>query len=569
MPTKTVTLTAVNDDPANTGSLPTDVTVTEDVTSSVDLSAVNFSDVDAGNNLITVTLRTSNGGKIWASSDFDVTVLGSGTGTLTLTGGVADLNNFFSSATRFQYLHGTPHTAGDNADTIQVEINDGGNTGTGGGTTIILGTVNVDITPVNDAPPVANDDAYAVDEDITLTADWWNTNWNRRQQLTFDNLAQAETLTDFPVLIILNSGNIDYTQTNDDGSDLRFFAADGTPLAYEIEQWNEGGDSSVWIRVPEITGNSDSSSIWMYYGNAAAQPATDAADVWDSNFVGVWHLNQEQSGTGNIGVYKDSTGTGNNGIDRVAATGQEGQITDGQEFGDSDWIEIAHDASLDLKDSMTISFWIKPTSDSGTFNRVVEKGLWGYGNSYYFGGGDGTNDLTFYLNGQEVFDTENDVLKVGEWQQATVSYTSNGDGTGTARLYLNGVEIDTGNYTNGAVPGNTGRLAIGHSDPDYDFDGFIDEVQISDTDRSADWIAAQYQTTKNQFGVEFVQFGGEESAPAIGGVLSNDTDVDGDALTVTLVDGPDNAQSFTLNKDGTFTYTPTANFMGPTTLPMR
>ena len=38
------------------------------------------------------------------------------------------------------------NTNGDNADTIQVEINDNGNTGTGGGTNIDLGTVNVDIT---------------------------------------------------------------------------------------------------------------------------------------------------------------------------------------------------------------------------------------------------------------------------------------------------------------------------------------------------------------------------------------------------------------------------------------
>ena len=560
--TKTVTLTAINDDPTNTGSLPADVTVTEDVISFVDLSAANFSDVDAGSNLITVTLRTGTGGKIWASSDFDVSVLGSGTGTLTLTGGVADLNNFFSSATRFQYLHGTPHTAGDNADTIQVEINDGGNTGTGGGTTIILGTVNVDITAVNDAAPVATDDAYTVNEDNTLTIDWWDTDWTRRQQLTLDNLAQTETLTDFPVLVILNSSNIDYAQTKDDGSDLRFFAADGTPLAYEIEQWNEGGDSSVWVRVPQITSSSNSDSIWMYYGNSGAESAEDTAGVWDGNFVGVWHLNEEQGGTGSAGVYQDSTSHGNTGIDRVAATGQDGQVTDGQEFGSNDWIEIAHDASLDLTDSMTISFWIKPTSDSGTFNRVVEKGLWGYNDSYYFGGGNGTNDLTFYLNGQEVFDTPDDVLTVGEWQHAAVSYTSNGDGTGTARLYLNGVEIASGNYTNGAVPGNSGRLAIGHSDPLYDFDGFIDEVQISDTDRSADWIAAQYLATKNQFGAEFVQFGGEESAPTVGGVLSNDTDVDGDPLTATLVSGPTQAASFVLNKDGTFTYTPTADYAG-------
>ena len=303
--------------------------------------------------------------------------------------------------------------------------------------------MTITVNPVNDVPTSA-DDSYTVDEDATLTADWWDTDWTRRQQLTLDNLAQSETLTDFPVLIVLNSGNIDYTQTKDDGSDLRFFAADGTPLAYEIEQWNEGGDSSVWVRVPHITGGSNSDSIWMYYGNAAATPPADPAGVWDSNFVGVWHLNEEQAGIGGTDVYEDSTSYGNHGIDRVAATGQEGQITDGQEFGANDWIEIAHETSLDLKDSMTISFWIKPTSDSGTFNRVVEKGLWGYNNSYYFGGGDGINDLTFYLNGQEVIDTADGVLTVGVWQHAAVSYTSNGDGTGTARLYLNGARDRNG-----------------------------------------------------------------------------------------------------------------------------
>ncbi len=148
----TINVTALNDDPANDGSLPSDVTVTEDVQGFIDLSSVVLRDVDAGNGLLTVTLSTSTGGKLWAFSDLDVTVSGSGTSTLTLSGGLADLNNFFSSATRFSYQHGTTHTAGDNADTIQVSINDNGNTGTGGSGTIVLGTVNVDITAVNDAP---------------------------------------------------------------------------------------------------------------------------------------------------------------------------------------------------------------------------------------------------------------------------------------------------------------------------------------------------------------------------------------------------------------------------------
>ncbi len=46
------------------------------------------------------------------------------------------------------------------------------------------------------------------------------------------------------------------------------------------------------------------------------------------------------------------------------------------------------------------------------------------------------------------------------------------------------------------------------------------------------------------------------------GILGNDADVEGSPLTAVLVDDPDFATSFTLNSDGSFTYTPLANFSG-------
>jgi VCBS repeat-containing protein len=48
------------------------------------------------------------------------------------------------------------------------------------------------------------------------------------------------------------------------------------------------------------------------------------------------------------------------------------------------------------------------------------------------------------------------------------------------------------------------------------------------------------------------------------GVLANDTDANGDPLTVNLVSGPANG-SLTLNADGSFSYTPDANFFGQDT----
>ena len=46
------------------------------------------------------------------------------------------------------------------------------------------------------------------------------------------------------------------------------------------------------------------------------------------------------------------------------------------------------------------------------------------------------------------------------------------------------------------------------------------------------------------------------------GVLDNDDDAEDDTLTAVLVSGPSNAASFTLNADGSFNYTPTADFNG-------
>ena len=48
------------------------------------------------------------------------------------------------------------------------------------------------------------------------------------------------------------------------------------------------------------------------------------------------------------------------------------------------------------------------------------------------------------------------------------------------------------------------------------------------------------------------------------GVMANDSDVDGDALVAILVDQPTNG-SLVFNSDGTFSYTPTGNFIGTDT----
>jgi VCBS repeat-containing protein len=57
-------------------------------------------------------------------------------------------------------------------------------------------------------------------------------------------------------------------------------------------------------------------------------------------------------------------------------------------------------------------------------------------------------------------------------------------------------------------------------------------------------------------------FSTDEDTALSGNVLANDVDVEGDAMTASLVSGPAHG-SLTFNADGSFSYTPTANYNGP------
>ncbi|MFH2202161.1 MAG: DUF2341 domain-containing protein, partial [Elusimicrobiota bacterium] len=102
---------------------------------------------------------------------------------------------------------------------------------------------------------------------------WWDTDWKQRVKIHFNNAAIAETLNDFPVLIRLTTGQIDYSLTEANGEDLRFVDADqSNVLAYEIEKWDLAGNSTsyIWVRVPAIDASSNLDHIWLYYDKDGA-----------------------------------------------------------------------------------------------------------------------------------------------------------------------------------------------------------------------------------------------------------------------------------------------------------
>ncbi|WP_262696463.1 beta strand repeat-containing protein [Kordiimonas aquimaris] len=157
--TLTFDVVAVNDVPT-VSALPATVTVIEDTQSNVDLSAASIDDIDSSS--VTVTL-TASAGTFAAPVDgsaVGVTVALVNATTITLVGSPANINTYLDTASNIQYT-GVSNVNGTAAATVTVTADDGNGSGD-----ITLGTVNIDITAVNDAP-TATDNTVTMDEDTS------------------------------------------------------------------------------------------------------------------------------------------------------------------------------------------------------------------------------------------------------------------------------------------------------------------------------------------------------------------------------------------------------------------
>jgi hypothetical protein len=121
----------------------------------------------------------------------------------------------------------------------------------------------------------------------------------------------------------LHKDFFDFGQVKSKGEDIRFSTGSGTPLAYQIEQWDAAnGTASIWVRIPTIKGNARQ-EIRMYWGRAdAASQSSGSAVFNESNgYLSVWHMN---------GPVKDEVGTINS--TDVGTTVSAGMIGTGRRF---------------------------------------------------------------------------------------------------------------------------------------------------------------------------------------------------------------------------------------------
>ena len=105
--------------------------------------------------------------------------------------------------------------------------------------------------------------------------------WGYRKPITIDNSRNANTLTDYQVLVTLDTRSlISQGKMRSDCGDIRFTDSDGsTLLSYWIESGCNSANTKIWVKVPNIPASS-TKTIYVYYGNPSATSLSNGINTF-------------------------------------------------------------------------------------------------------------------------------------------------------------------------------------------------------------------------------------------------------------------------------------------------
>ena len=333
---------------------------------------------------------------------------------------------------------------------------------------------------------------------------WWNADWGYRKWITIDHTKVIENLIDFPVLISISSDVNLSLYAQDDGDDIVITDKIGNILSHEIELFNgTSGRLVAWVKVPYLS-STVNTELYLYYGNDTAANQENPTAVWDSNYVAVWHLNQDP-GTAGSGGINDSTSYANHGTPEGGMTSADqvaAKIGYGIDFdGSNDVIRIDNSAGighiLDFTNGpFTIEAWFYSrvfSTSKGTLVSKRDNTLDQY-QFYTEATTTGNNNICFRAGGEWGYGSS--ALSLNSWYYGTVVV----DSLNWPEIYRDGLirswADKTGSrpfvFTHRDVDVSIGARWNVNPTTGYQFDGIIDEVRISNIIRNGSWLSTTY-----------------------------------------------------------------------------
>ena len=332
---------------------------------------------------------------------------------------------------------------------------------------------------------------------------WFDADWSFRKAIVIDSAQVAASLTGFPVLIHLATDPELAGAAQVNGDDIVFTASDGvTKLSHEIELFVKAtGELVVWVNVPYLSGGADT-TIYMYYRSTVPGSQEDVAGVWDASYGGVWHLDENPDDP--APQFEDVTSNTNDGTANSLSVVNQvpGQIEGSLEFDDTleRHVNVPDDPSLRLATNMTVSSWIRTIDGDRSAAVIVNKWQAGGNKNYWLGKLDAASLLFQVHNDTYLATAPLGPVLDGSWHHVVGVADAS---TGELRIYVDGTEQGNDPTYSGTSETGTSPPQIGKSTDviTQTWEGRIDEVRVSGTVRSAEWILTEHTNQNNPPGL--------------------------------------------------------------------
>lgn len=353
--------------------------------------------------------------------------------------------------------------------------------------------------------------------------------WTNRKKISINKsmVSGGSNLSNFPVLFSVIDTTLKTTafsgKAASGSGEFVFTSSNGTTvLPHEIEKYSSSsGEFIGWVNVTTLSITQDT-SIYMYYGGPAAGANTNQNKTGTfataNNYQGVWHLKEDPTATCS-GTKETCDSTSN--ANHADATNMEsadlitGKISGGHGYDGTNEYDIAPDSnSLDIGTSnITASLWFKTSTLANAplinkqDNDAVSKGY-----AIYIRGTGTTLRFDMCDTACTTWAFTPPVLADNNWHNVT--FTVDRASTTGLKGYFEGNLLTTQDPTarQGSLANTTGftiATDVGGGAGAAFFNGNADEVRISDTVRSSDWIKTEYNNQSSPS--TFYSLGGLEA----------------------------------------------------------
>lgn len=334
---------------------------------------------------------------------------------------------------------------------------------------------------------------------------WWDATYNLRQLYEF-NHSQTTQLTNGVAIINIDTATlITAGKMQNDCDDIVFIDNSTTtemPYYFENRSSTNTGcnTANTTIFLGNVTLPNDFSGFaaYLYYSNGGATDNSYASYglIWNkSNYFYGCHMNNPSNCIDITGIYNVSTVTG-------TAMNVTGLAGDALNFTDGSYMTVDGMPELS-KNDLTVELWIKNATFGSASKYQTFIGRRNLANdAHQWSIRDYQNNIIFWVasgfdaDGRVSFPEAN--LSLDEWNYIVGTYNN---ATANITIYLNGAAMNSSTCTTGGgascmyVVG--GYLDIGHMVGSDIASVEIDEVRVSQTTRSENWIKSQYELMKN------------------------------------------------------------------------